>query len=243
MGTYYDEWKKSKKNKTESVVNEWLDKKYANKASDLKTSYLSQLSDSEKFGEYNAVMQNTDFAEKSQYVPKNQNWIQKRIGNDAVDLISESINDNPVGIKSVTENINTSYLTPNEKAVFNYLYNTGDKASAYKLYEDLIEDTYKRYNEYSAIEKNTRINNLGTFIGESVKSVPASIYGGINQVVAGAGGAAIGAISGQGAAEGWNKAAIMNPYSAYTEAIRGGGSNYLTAATGSEKMRRLFISP
>lgn len=203
---------------------------------DLLAKYVSGIQTSSKMDKYRSVMSNADYAEKSQYVPKDQNWFQKRFTNGPLDVLSESINGNPTGLQSVSEKIETSFLTPNEKALFNYFYNTGDNASAFNLYQDLVNETYKRNTEYQKLSAQNRLDGTGRIAGESLASIPSNVYGGIVQVVSGLGGALVGALSNgaEGAAEGWSQAAVQNPYSAYANAVREASTEKIAQDSGNK---------
>ncbi len=242
MDSLYERYLKMKEGSTttepsSSLYEEYLRRKEGRKKepliTDPKAIFLQSVGDSDKIGKYKSVMENDDFAEMSQYKPKNQNWFQKRLGNNALDVLSMNINGENLG-QTVSEGIETGYLTDNEKALFNYFYNTGDSGAAYDLFESLRDDAYKRNIQYQNDKATNRIDNYGRLSAESLASIPVSIYGGASQAVTGASGALLGALSGEGAAAGWNKAALYNPYSALSESIRTASANKIAYDTGSD---------
>ena len=196
---------------------------------DYAKDYLSKAADSEKLAKYASVMKNADFAEKSQYYDGGAYSFTNQTALNAY----RQLNDTTGKYNKGKDDRNIS-LTPNEKAVFNYLYNTGDKKAATELYLDLIDDSSRRYNEIQKAAAEKRIDNYGSLAAESVASVLANVMGGLGQVIGGTSQGITSALLGEGFSKGWVEAANQNRLSNYSNAVREASTNKIAQDTGNE---------
>ena len=220
---------------------------------DLKTRYLSSIGSSEKIEPYKSVMANEDFAEKSKYVAEGgygpwndiKNAISAIKGDQATNRslyenINEPVSKNPFknAGKAITEYLTGtnpySMLTDEEKALYNYYYNTGDYETAQNLYSDIIEEVSDRVRQYQGVRANEQVDNLGDTMLVWPETVLPNVASGLAQVTTGGLAGLATAAQGEGFAKGWNDFAKSNFVGSNVDALRSAGGQYLGEKTGTK---------
>ena len=220
---------------------------------DLKTRYLSSIGSSEKIEPYKSVMANEDFAEKSKYVAEGgyepwndiKNAISAIKGDQATNRslyenINEPVSKNPFknAGKAITEYLTGtnpySMLTDEEKALYNYYYNTGDYETAQNLYRDIIEEIPDRVRQYQGVRANEQVDNLGDTMLVWPETVLPNVASGLAQVTTGGLAGLATAAQGEGFAKGWNDFAKSNFVGSNVDALRSAGGQYLGEKTGTK---------
>lgn len=152
----------------------------ANKSKELKKAYNEYKLDN-KFDTYRDYMDRADFKEKSQYVAG---------GNDDYEYIND-VNGgrNRVTAKQISANslspvqLNNNYdrLTEDEKAVYNYIYNTEGEKKAKKYLNDL-QVTLSKRNYDEKTKEWEKYSDKGFWEGVllNAATVPANMIGGIS---------------------------------------------------------------
>lgn len=151
-----------------------------NKSRELKKAYNAYKLDN-KFDTYRDYMDRADFKEKSQYVEG---------GNDDYEYIND-VNGgrNRVTAKQISANslspvqLNNNYdrLTEDEKAVYNYIYNTEGEKKAKKYLNDL-QVTLSKRNYDEKTKEWEKYSDKGFWEGVllNAATIPANMIGGIS---------------------------------------------------------------
>lgn len=234
MANLFEEYKKHKEgsDSTEPSSTSSLYEKYKNRNKvasevpevDFATDYLSKATDSDMLAKYASVMQNADFAENSQYKGGSGFHLTNQVAHGAYENLNSGNNKDPRNLS----------WTPNEKAVFNYLYNTEDYKTATQLLLDLTKDSNVRYNEIEKAETQKRIDNYGNLVGESALSIPQSVVGGLGQIAGGLSMGLTSALQGEGFSKGWTEAAEMNRLSNAANAVRESSTEKIAQDSGNK---------
>lgn len=173
-------------------------------------------------------------------------WIKNSVTGNSIENLYNDINvksqsDHPYSkaadaVKSFLgyENNPWDVMTDEEKALFNYFYNTGDKEKAQSLYNDIMSDLTGRVRTAQQEKANEEVTNgLDVALMWPKTTVP-SMAAGLNQLALGGSYAAYEALTGGDPYKAWNAVAQVNFMGSNVDAQREAGSSVIAKATGSD---------
>lgn len=173
-------------------------------------------------------------------------WIKNSVTGNSIENLYNDINvksqsDHPYSkaadaVKSFLgyENNPWDVMTDEEKALFNYFYNTGDKEKAQSLYNDIMSDLTGRVRTAQQEKANEEVTNgLDVALMWPKTTIP-NIAAGLNQLALGGSYAAYEALTGGDPYKAWNDVAQVNFMGSNVDAQREAGSNVIAKATGSD---------
>ncbi len=134
------------------------------------------------------------------------------------------------------ENSPADVMTDNEKALFNYYYNTGDYDTAQDLYNSISSELTDRVRALQADKANKNINNALDVAAVWPGTVLPKISAGLGQVGLGAMSGLYEAVTGGDPLKAWNDVAKYNFMGSNATAQLAAAGNKIGEATGSETL-------
>ena len=141
----------------------------------------SRKAEEEKISELSSVKSNSDFKKLSAYDPKNSNSDYDYINGLIKDTRIASNDAVMTAMLKSYENNGYDAMTEEEKRVYNYYYNSGNKEKAAEYLSSIRNTLLKRKSDSLSSDIQKTVNEAG-FIGNTVLSlatVPMNVFGSI----------------------------------------------------------------